>query len=344
MCNVNNEEECSVDEMDNNAIECPNDDFLTGYLKTIKRIRKVPNNNTIIKRISYKNTASSYFTERKSDNNVDDQIIAINSDYFQNFFKTEVSKKAILIFIIAHEFAHHLDGDTFDKGKSLQDFYLKELIADKDGGYAVGKLTNMDISFFDQSLIKTLGYERHHTPSHPGTKYRVLAAKAGFLEAKLEGKTYLELGQKKYYKTKTNEGVQYKVVSPSGNLIFIFNDDDSFEFGEIDEADNYNGDVVEYEYQKGDDDNYIYLGRYENDEKSDNTGYCVFKSGHAYFGSFKDGLRNGQGRFVWKDGSKYEGEFLDGALNGYGKLYDAYGKLEKQGCWKAYKYVGPTCN
>ena len=40
--------------------------------------------------------------------------------------------------------------------------------------------------------------------------------------------------------------------------------------------------------------------------------------GTNYEGQYKDGKKNGKGRFVWSDQSIYEGKLKDNMLEGYG--------------------------
>jgi len=35
-------------------------------------------------------------------------------------------------------------------------------------------------------------------------------------------------------------------------------------------------------------------------------------NGDKYIGEFRDGYKNGKGKFFWADGQIYEGEFYDG--------------------------------
>ena len=38
----------------------------------------------------------------------------------------------------------------------------------------------------------------------------------------------------------------------------------------------------------------------------------------VYEGSYRDGKRNGSGKFIWKNGESYEGDWQNGKKNGHG--------------------------
>ena len=48
------------------------------------------------------------------------------------------------------------------------------------------------------------------------------------------------------------------------------------------------------------------------------VGIEIWSDGAKYEGEFKEGKKNGKGKFVWNDNSTYEGDFRDNSLEGYG--------------------------
>jgi len=88
-------------------------------------------------------------------------------------------------------------------------------------------------------------------------------------------------------------------------------------------------------YDNGD----TYEGEWR-DGNRDGKGRYVSVSGWYYEGGWKENKKHGQGKYVRKDGNVYEGEWLDGKRNGEGK-YTCANDYVYQGQWKDDKRNGP---
>lgn len=53
------------------------------------------------------------------------------------------------------------------------------------------------------------------------------------------------------------------------------------------------------------------------------NGIQRWSNGDQYIGEFKEGQRNGRGKFIWKNGTTYEGQFINDEIHGLGsKLFE----------------------
>jgi hypothetical protein len=74
-----------------------------------------------------------------------------------------------------------------------------------------------------------------------------------------------------------------------------------------------------------------YIGCFEND-LFNGLGKLIFSKNDthdrkSYTGEFKNGNKQGKGKFEWKTGSVFEGEYLNDSRNGLGKHQLASGKI-----------------
>jgi hypothetical protein len=50
-------------------------------------------------------------------------------------------------------------------------------------------------------------------------------------------------------------------------------------------------------------------------------GKELWNDGACYEGEYKQGKKNGKGKFTWADGSIFVGEFSDNKISGQGNLF-----------------------
>ncbi|MBP2653467.1 MAG: Tetratricopeptide 1 repeat-containing protein [Firmicutes bacterium] len=80
-----------------------------------------------------------------------------------------------------------------------------------------------------------------------------------------------------------------------------------------------------------------YIGEFKDGKVIHGT--MLAANGNIYEGEFWENKFQGQGKYTWRNGRTYIGEFKDGKLSGYGTLYDAAGKVIRQGRWENNKPV-----
>ena len=66
------------------------------------------------------------------------------------------------------------------------------------------------------------------------------------------------------------------------------------------------------------DDGDMYIGEFENDEKT--RGTFNWKGGDSYTGEWKNSLMHGYGTYTYRNGRKYEGQWDGGYKEGFGML------------------------
>jgi hypothetical protein len=74
------------------------------------------------------------------------------------------------------------------------------------------------------------------------------------------------------------------------------------------------------------------LGNYKEGRRN-GKGKYTWPDGRIYNGDFKDDKREGRGVYTWPNGAVYDGMFKDGKRNGSGKYVDANGRIQN-GRWK----------
>jgi hypothetical protein len=295
-------------------------------------------------------------------------VITINKTYFESKADNSAEQNALLIWILAHEVSHHLHNDMGFDDRIEAGNLIKEILADQRAGYAVGKTTNVGIEFFDNILPKILS-NTSHTSTHPSRRYRILAAKGGWLQAKMENVSdggSKTIGGKTYKKVLQSDGD--KVLGEISNggwngfSFKIYNNGDVF-------AGNFQNGLRSgysvYLYKESESDfTAIYFGRFSAGDKNGQGSY-YWASGDKYVGEWKDGEMEGQGTYYYPSGNKYVGEWKNDNRNGYGTLYFSDGSIHEglwkdnkrhgrgvyyrgstviqSGCWQNDEYVGETC-
>lgn len=364
------DEPADLQELESKNTSVSSSDVLYTYLAKINTALNTPYAKYIIRNIAEPDKAASHYQRFGAETL---RVITISKSYYENLADNATDREALLIWILAHEASHHTHGDIgFDdkiEGKNL----IKEILADQRAGYAVGKATNIGIDFFDTYLPKILSYTSH-TSTHPSRRYRIMAAKGGWLQAKMENVS--DGG------TKVIGGVTYKnKLESDGDRVW----------GEYSNTD-MNG-IGMTTYTNGD----IYIGNRKDGLKSDYGLYLskddasdfisvsfgkwaegkqtgkgsVYWStgskweGDKYIGEFKNSNLHGEGAYYWSSGDKYEGEWANNNRNGYGtyysdgRIFQGLWKNDKRhgqgvlyqgttviqsGCWQNDTYVGESCN
>lgn len=76
----------------------------------------------------------------------------------------------------------------------------------------------------------------------------------------------------------------------------------------------------------------VYEGEWKNGLR-DGQGKYTWTNGDTYTGAWFEDKRNGQGLYIWHDGSKYKGNYSHGVRSGYGIYYYTNGTIY-EGTWQ----------
>lgn len=86
-------------------------------------------------------------------------------------------------------------------------------------------------------------------------------------------------------------------------------------------------------YSSGEPNKVVFEGLFKNGFRDDGTMF--YKDGPTYVGGFKNGMREGKGRYLRADGSiSYEGEYKNDFREGIGRKFSRNGKIKYQGEFK----------
>jgi hypothetical protein len=107
------------------------------------------------------------------------RFIEFNPDYVNNLLRT-TKDEWVLVFIMAHEIGHHLNGHTVIRGKRSS---LIELEADKFAGFVLFK---MGASLEQSKLALSYIAKPSASSTHPGRGARLLSLAEGWKEAQAE--------------------------------------------------------------------------------------------------------------------------------------------------------------
>jgi hypothetical protein len=274
---------------------------LVAYLQSTKSALGQSDARYYLRNITGYNSASAYY-QLFTKSGLAERTISLGITFYDSKLTTQAERKAGYIFILGHELTHHINGDSGVDDEIEFNNMSNELLADERGGYAVGKMTNEDISFFDNVLPKILT-TKENTIYHPGLKWRILAAKAGWLNAKSENwkndLTY-NLNGRGYQKTLNSAG--------------------TIQIGEY-SGDNFNG-IHEMIFKDGD----IFIGNVKNGS-IEGSGFRIYKDGSPYFdaiylGGWVNNNKEGYNcYYYWISGQKFVGRFSRDAMNGIGTSY-----------------------
>lgn len=190
---------------ENTALESKYE-YLNHYLDNIKNIFNQPYAKYVVRDIKNAKTASAHL--QRIDDNIP-RVITLDIDYFHEIVTSATYQKALMIFILAHELQHHTNGDLHYEQSTRSANYIKELLADERAAYAVAKLSNVDIKFFEEVLPKILK-DGTDSETHPPREFRLLTAKAGWIRGKLENnrKSLIVLKGKSYQRSVYATGVE----------------------------------------------------------------------------------------------------------------------------------------
>lgn len=256
--------------------------------------------------------------------------IIVNEAYVNSLAISSVEKEVILTFSIAHEVAHHLNGDFrggYGSGLEWQN-QMAELKADLWAGRAIGKVLNVSQDEI-QSALNIYFKVKHDDFYHPAFEERILWVLGGWLlgvSANWEPGTKHWLGGTSYSKEKNlgtsntpspeyvgpldQPGFGIKVwrnATPTYGEIHVGNFKDRQLHGvgsKLVSSSTTTGIVREFgSFQNG------YLSGY---------GESYYGGGTRYFGNYLHGNRVGLGMLIWDTGEVYFGEFKNDRASGPG--------------------------
>ncbi|MEM9299307.1 MAG: hypothetical protein AAGA64_13070 [Bacteroidota bacterium] len=334
---------CSLDEpvnpkeltINNQPLEASSD--LYEYLNELKSLFKQRFAKYNIRVISTKKTAAAHY--QLIGNDVA-RVITINESYYENIAEG-IDKEALMVWILAHEFSHHVHGDiTYDQDGIVANNLTKEILADNRAGYAVGKLTNADLSFFKEFLPKILSVNKYSN-THPPLTYRLFASQMGWVEAKNEESDLSE--EFVHSANSSSEYFLWKRESNPNMLYEIWNDGDLY-FGEAENT-VASGDGFTVFFDGATELRSVFFGK--NDGKVFN-GTVHRKSGDRYIGrkllnNERIWQRDGYGSYYFRSGKIYRGLWKDNEKHGQGVLYEGK-EVIQSGCWQDGEYIGENCN
>lgn len=261
------------------------------------------------------------------------RVISINKDYYISRLNKKTNKKALLIWILAHELTHHTNGDLhYDLNGIIANNYKREILADERAGYAVGMLTNVDIDFFDEELPRILG-NKVGSPTHPELKYRIISVKAGWLQARLKEQDWLNSCSRIYKKQITEEAEIYgRYYNEGFNGLIIKKLKNNNEYmGECAQGlKNGNGIMFSNDSLGR---LCIYLGQWTNDKRN-GVGIILITNGDEYRGDWKNDQKSGKGILHLANGDVYAGSWVNDKMDGQGNYSWANGD-RYNGNWKA---------
>ncbi|MEO1415661.1 MAG: hypothetical protein AAFW00_10295 [Bacteroidota bacterium] len=194
-------EPASISELRDVAINVnKNNNELYPFLKEVKSQLKTKRPITLQRTDPKAGMIAASYRDEANQYNVGAEFIVINQAYFdqlakESFPRWSEYRKAMYIFILAHECAHIERNDfgvNIGENECLN--YSKELLADRKAGEAVGALSKVGFDFFDEILPKFLK-DIPGSLSHPSLEYRIMAAKAGWvtsLAKRLEKNPYFK--------------------------------------------------------------------------------------------------------------------------------------------------------
>jgi hypothetical protein len=344
-----------------NAIEVTSTDALLDYLENIKEALGQQNTEYKLLNITSYKTAAALNLQREEKI---EAVIVINQAHYSSLIEKGL-RKAMFIWLLAHEVAHHSKRDNFyfnnsDRAKN----YLKELTCDELAGFAVAALTdNIDPYNLEYILSKILADSKRHdslSMHYPPIEYRLVAAKTGWIKGKSRLQQFNSSNTVqgwKIDKIKYNDGTQ--------KTIAVSESDDSLTY-----MNNKSQDFVRWTYNKSmistivaNDSLFLFLGEHFRGEKHGKGirvgldqlfqgtyrngqrvyGICTESTGEIYEGTFMEFDRNGFGRCFYTNGQVYYGQWKLGKRDGYGILYQGT-KVLRAGCWVSDKYVDEKCN
>jgi predicted metal-dependent hydrolase len=302
----------------------------------------------------------------------------------EKFAKLDLSiseNKALVVYILAHELTHYLNGSIFFQQGSVPYYgYLAELLADDRAGFAVAKLNSTTIDFFDKIEFKSILSPELNENSivtyssvHPLFRHRVLVAKGGWMEGKtqeLKESETIRIGNE-VFKVLKREINETQICQKFGNsktygiTKTVFNLSSIQYYNSTDNKTMIVG--IDYDtsmYSRGG----IYLGEFDRDiGKPNGIGTYLWQNGGWFNGVFQggdeiDGSKNcpgigiyvgtlkngrpytGKGIFYLDSETVYQGEWVSSNRTGPGIVYSKNGKIIQQGCWKQDIFVGNICN
>lgn len=202
--------------------------------------------------------------------------------------ESQQSERQIIYCLLAHEFFHLREyGDPYSVAAKL----ISEILADMASGEIAAIHLNEGMEFFHEEMIGLYNLSPKSSSTHPDAKFRINAAKAGWLKAK-------------FTDIKTNEN--YKIVDFKDVRLLRFRKDNGeksyWEYGILNRDGKRVEDVVLREYDNGD----LCIGYYRDNDLTGNA-IILFKNEDRrdyrgiYLGEWRNNMRNGVGTTYYVD-------------------------------------------
>lgn len=324
----------SIEELEQYNRAVDNNSDLARYLEEIKGLYKQQFAQYNVRTISNKNIAAAHYQEIGNSDAA--RVITINADYYTSKAPNNYHRP-VLLWILAHEIQHHINGDLHYEKNNRADNYRKELLADFQAGYAVACLTEVEIDFFEK-VLPTILYPNENSETHPPREYRILAAQVGWMTGKQEVDPDSPYEKVIYSNGKISIGNKEKT-----DVINIgytkFNNGGIYMGQCIDGKVNRkrNGKGI-YIYHFND----IYIGYWVQDRRIGKGSY-YYNNGDYYKGSWTH--NETKGSYFYSNGTVYQGTWYKGKMHGQGILYRPSDNTTiKAGCWENGVYQGAICN
>ena len=321
VCGLDGDTNPMILKTSNSEIETKNE-YLLEYLNNVKEVFGQSFARYNIRIINGRYMAAAHFQRIGSD--MAARVITIDENYYSSLVTDSENKKALFIWIISHEIQHHINGDLHYDNKIIAANMKKEILADERAGFAVGKLTNVNIDFFEKVLPKVVR-ENRYSNTHPERVFRIMASKAGWIRSKLNQSNDENIFGVNYIRKEYNNGEawgQYSNDAFNGTLIYLFNSGGVLITNETNSKSNGKG--IEIKMDDQNEVSSVFFGNL-TDNKRNGFGSVFNTDGSSFKGMFKDNTYSGQGTFIYPRGSKYVGNFVDDVMSGQGVFYGSNG-------------------
>lgn len=251
----------------------------------VKRIKEVLHNHHPYRLYNTSDKVATSKIEKNPILNRYDKLLIIDESYYKSLVDSKYYE-ALLIWILAHEIAHHINDDFYLPDPNYSDKVKSEVLADELAGYIVGKLTNSDIAVFDYFMPKILT-EKRYGDKYPKLSYRILASKIGWMKSKLsESVNYTSINAT-YKKEQYENGIYY--LSNSNNNLLCQEYTNNHKYIGFGKKSYRNGKGIYLFFDKKSDLGAIYFGEWLNN-KREGKGVLYDDSGMIITGNWKDDL------------------------------------------------------
>ena len=205
-------------------------------------------------------------------------------------------------------------GKTEKKKKNLKNFFYKdktnlEQITTKETGSLEELSKKEEYPILDHAKIFAEKYKK---------KYKLIEQ----VVEKEKDENSQKNKNLRWVKIKKDNGIYLGEADqnlPQGRGCFIYNGKDNEKLKWVGYFDK--GNKSNYGKLYNEEERLIYEGEYRNGLRN-GEGKYYYDKGLKYEGQFVNGLREGHGVFYWEDGTRWEGPFKNNEMEGEGKYYD----------------------